>query len=386
MKTKTTTSLSQKKTTRKSLVVLSVLVALFGSLAHFSPVRADSYDDQITALQSEVDNFQAQAAKLAQDASSLQQAIDGLTAQKNALQAQIDLSQAKYNKLLDDIKATKKKLSDQQDVLSSTIADMSAGSQTTPIEVLAGSNSVGDYVSSQDYYLSIQDQLQASITDVIKLQKQLDQQKTDVEQVLADQQKQRDALGTKEAEQAKLLADTQGQQSAYETLVTQKQGQIADVRSQQAAAMRSTNGAENVTYGSSSYPWMDSSMSYNDSCIYYSGGSAADPWGYCKRQCVSYVAWKLNTDGRGNRGYSSLGNASGWGYAGAYVPVSDIQTGDVIVWYIGYYGHVMYVESVDGNNVNISQMNVPYDSGSYSTANYSKTTLSNGSYTVRRFH
>lgn len=131
---------------------------------------------------------------------------------------------------------------------------------------------------------------------------------------------------------------------------------------------------------------MNSTMAYDDYCRYYSGGSAADPWGYCKRQCVSYVAWKLNTDGRGNSGYSGLGNASGWGYGGYGVSMSSVQPGDVIVWYIGYYGHVMYVEWTDGSQVGISQMNVPYDSGAYSTKTYSMGELQSGAYEARRFH
>jgi surface antigen len=150
--------------------------------------------------------------------------------------------------------------------------------------------------------------------------------------------------------------------------------------------MRAAGGGEGIVYGSSSYPWMNSSMQYDDYCRYYSGGSAADPWGYCKRQCVSYVAWKLNTDGRGNRGYSGLGNASNWGYGGYGVSMGSVQPGDVIVWYIGYYGHVMYVEWADGGQVGISQMNVPYDSGAYSTKTYSMSELQSGAYEARRFH
>jgi peptidoglycan hydrolase CwlO-like protein len=366
--------------------LLLVLVACVMAFSVPGQVSADTFDDQIRQIQSEVQGHQAEAARLRAEANTLQNALNVLTAQKNAIQAQVNLSQARYDQLVADIELSEQKLAKQQDVLAATISDLSEETSTSPIELLAGSYSIGDFIDRQEYRSSVQEQIQSSIKEIKALKIKLAKQKKEVELVLADQKKQRDLLAVKEAEQSGLLAATQGQEAAYQGIIAEKNNQVASLRAQQAASMRSSNGAENIVYGSSSYPWMGSTMAYNDYCQYYSGGSAADPWGYCKRQCVSYVAWKLNTDGRGNRGYSGLGNANQWGAGGAPVGIYNIQPGDVIIWYVGGYGHVMYVESVNGSNVHISQMNVPYDSGSYSEANYSFATLSNGSYEVRRFH
>lgn len=358
MKITSTTSLLRPKTTRLSLVALAIFVAAFGSLGHFSSVKADSYDDRIKAIQSEISGFQSEAAKLSEQASSLQQAVDSLTAQKNTIQAQIDLSQAKYDKLLSDIEATKKKLSDQQDVLSSTIADMSVGSETTPIEVLAGSNSVGDYVSSQDYYLSIQDQLQSSITDIVKLQKELDQQKADLERVLADEKDQRSALATKEAEQAKLLADTQGQEAAYNNLISQKNSQVSDLRAQQAAA----NAAASRTYSVANLtPGGAGCGAYPAVWCYAAQDTLVDDWGMYNRECVSYVAWKITASGRYMPYWGGRGNANQWpgnARSAGIATDSTPQVGDAAVMYVGYYGHVMYVERINSDGtLHVSQFN-----------------------------
>lgn len=380
---------NKNKKSVRSIVLrggLIVIAAVFSLATVSNYAFADNYDDQIEQLQNEIGSFQQEAARLNAQADTLQRALSVLTNEKNRIQAQVDLTQAKHDKLVQEIEENQKKLEKQKRVYAERVADLSANTKTSPIELLAGSQSIGDYIRGDAYQSSIQDQIKSAIKMVKELKVKLAKQKKEVEVVLADQQKQRDLLASKEAEQAKLLADTQGQEAAYQNVISQKNSQVSSLRAAQAAAMRSGSGAENIVYGSSSYPWMDSTMAYDDYCQYYSGGSAADPFGYCKRQCVSYVAWKLNTDGRGNRGYSQLGNANMWSGGGSLVATELVAPGDVIIWYVGGYGHVMYVESVAGGNVHISQMNVPYDSGQYSEADYSLGTLINGPYEVRRYH
>lgn len=369
----------------RGVMVLSIFALVGYSFTHTTPVSAD-LNSEIAALEGQIGSFQAEAAKLRGQADTYQNEVNRLSAEKNAIQAQINLSQAKYDQLVNDIAASEKKIADQQKVMSNAISDLSSESTTSPIELLASSKDIGDYIDQQEYSSSVRDQLDSSIKRVKELKIQLNKQKEEVTIVLNDQKNQRDQLAAKESEQATLLAQTQGQEAAYQQLIGQKSSELANKRAAQAAAMRGAGGNEGIVFGSSSYPWMNSTMAYNDNCMYYSGGSAADPWGYCKRQCVSYVAWKLNTDGRGNRNYSGLGHAIGWWYAGTGVGWGSIQPGDVIVWDVGGYGHVMYVEWVDGGQVGISQMNVPYDSGVYSTKTYSMGTLQSGGYTLRRFH
>lgn len=347
---------------------------------------ADQFDDQISGLQNEIDAFQRQATDLRARGDTLQNALNAITAEKNTLQAQIDLNQAKYDKLTTDIEANEQKLARQKRTLNKTVVQIYTNSDTSPIVMLASTTSVSEYVAAQEARGSVRDQMKTAMDQVRKIKAELASQQAEVKQVLADQAKQRESLVAKESEQARLVEQTRGEEAAYQNMIAGKNSEIANLRAQQAASMARMGAGEGIVYGSSSYPWPNASMAYNDYCYYADGSSSADPWGYCKRQCVSYVAWKLNTDGRGNRGYSNLGNASGWGYGGSGIAWSDVQPGDVIVWYIGYYGHVMYVEWVDGSQIGISQMNVPYDSGAFSTKTYSRATLQSGAFEARRFH
>lgn len=384
MKLRSTTPRLKQFMTRTMLVSAALMMVF--QLTRPVEVSASTIDEQINALQNEINSYQSRAAELQGQAVTLQNAIAQLEAQMGAIQAKIELNKAKETQLNADIEANTQKLERQKVTLSRTVAQMYVTGETTPIEVLAGSDSIGQFISAQQVQSSVRNQLKASVDAIKTLKAQLDQQKAEVVAVLKDQENQNAQLAAKRSEQAGILAQTQGEEASYQKLIGEKSSQLAAKRAEQAAAMARANAGSNIVYGASSYPWMNSSMQYDDYCRYYSGGSAADPWGYCKRQCVSYVAWKLNTDGRGNTGYSGLGNANGWGYGGYGVGWGSLQPGDVIVWYIGSYGHVMYVEWTDGSQVGVSQMNVPYDSGAYSTKTYDMSTLQNGAYEARRFH
>jgi surface antigen len=109
--------------------------------------------------------------------------------------------------------------------------------------------------------------------------------------------------------------------------------------------------------------------------------SCADPWALFYRECVSYVAWKLSSQGYGVRGFGGAGHAyqwpsttSGWrDDAGQRIVTqsSSPSKGNALVFGAGvqgaaWTGHVMYVEDVYGDgSIRVSEYN--WDGyGSYS--------------------
>ena len=156
---------------------------------------------------------------------------------------------------------------------------MTAESQTSPIEVLAGSTTVGDFVTRQEFRDSVQAQVQDSIEKITKIKAELGRQKADVERVLADQKAQRDALAAKEAEQANLLAQTQGQEAAYQSLIGQRRADLSSVQAEQQAAYaaaRASWGGGYVTVGGGGggYPYAGAPYP----CWTW---GCADPWRHC---------------------------------------------------------------------------------------------------------
>lgn len=354
----TTPAKRRSLTVKKSvLLVIALMIAVAVPLQH---VQADSFDERIRAIQAQVDSFNSEAARLKSQGDNLQNAVNALSAQKNALQAEIDLNQAKYDQLVDEIAKNEKKLADQQKVMSNAISDLSSETTTSPIELLASSNSIGDYIDQQEYSSSVRDQLETSIKQIKELKEKLSQQKKEVEQVLADQKVRRDDLAAKEAEQANLLAQTRGEEAAYQNLIGAKNSEISNLRAQQRAANAALGGSVVAgDPGKGGYPAYLANAPHD---------ALVDPWGMYNRECVSYTAWKVHQKTGHMPYWGGRGNANQWPSSARAdgIPTGGTpQVGSVAISMNGYYGHAMWVEAVNGNMIYVSQYN--YDlAGSYS--------------------
>lgn len=343
-------------------------MSVAGSIAIYQqPASADKYTEKIRALESIISQYQNQAAELNQRANTLQNELDGLTAQKAVIQEQVNLSQAKYDQLIQQIEDTKKKISDNKDALGKILAYMSVDNDISPLEMLASSNNIGDYVDQQSYRSSIQDNLTNTIDQINKLKKQLEDQKVAVERVLLDQQNQRDALAAKEAEQQVLVNQTRGEEAAYQALSASAKAEKEKVQEEQRKAIQNQyGGGGSIQPGSlpAYSQWAGSNCYVDNGGWSHRGynGIGGDPAGYGCNQCVSYTAWKMGQI----TGYlpQYWGNANMWpasarkaGYTVSSVPPSPGRPA-LGVMSVGQYGHIVYIESVNGDGtVDISQYN-----------------------------
>jgi surface antigen len=359
-------TIPKRRSTQVIMGVCAVLVAIAAPLQLADAVLADRYDDQIRVIQNEVNQLQAKAGELNQRASSLQAAVDAIVAEKNMIQAQIDLSQAKYDKLIHDIEVNKKKLVDNQNALGAIIADLYMDDKISPLEMLASSKNVGEYMDKQEYRSAVSEQLDSTISAIKELKIQLEKDKQDVERLLADLSSQRAALAAKEAEQQQLLDQTRGEEAAYQALSSQKNSSINALRAQQAAEIRAR--ASKGT-GFTALPGDPNRGGYPAKWANAPMNAYVDDWGMYSRQCVSYAAYKVAST-YGNMPYwGGKGNANEWAHnaRAAGIPTSPIpKVGAVGVQYSGSYGHVAWVESVNPDGtLTISQFNANW-SGEYS--------------------
>lgn len=357
----------KQKISKIAIGVCTVLVAIAGPLQLTQSVHADKYDDQIRAIQQQMAPLQQKADELSGKANSIQSAVDALVAEKNAIQAQIDLSQAKYDKLTNDIEVNKKKLASNQEALGSIIADLYVDNKVSPLEMLASSKNVSEYMDKQEYRTAVSEKLNETITNIKTLKAQLETDQKAVEKVIADQKGQREAKAAKEAEQQQLLDQTRGEEAIYQQMTAQKSSEIQSLRAQQAAEIRarasSGSGYKSLPGDPNrgGYPaaWMNASMNY----------CSSDPWGMCKRQCVSYAAFKVDQVYGNMPFWGGHGNANQWddNARAAGIPVSTVpKVGAVGVVNSGTYGHVAWVEALNSDGtLTISQFNANW-SGEYS--------------------
>ncbi len=108
--------------------------------------------------------------------------------------------------------------------------------------------------------------------------------------------------------------------------------------------------------------------------------AVADEWNFYNRECTSFVAWCLNS--RNGVAFTNWykgkqwGNAATWGTVAKNLGITVNNTpsvGSVAWWNTGTYGHVAWVEAVNGNNVTIEEYNVPAYSGNYNRRTISKS-------------
>jgi peptidoglycan hydrolase CwlO-like protein len=316
--------------------------------------------------------YQAQADQLNAQANTLQNAVAQLDNQKNALQAQINLNQAQSDKLVISIADTQTQITQNQDALGKTIADLYIDDGTSPIELLASSTNIGDFLNKQEYRTSVKTQLNATITKVKALKVQLDTQKADLDKVLAQQKSARDDLVAKTNEQAGLLAQTQNDEANYQSLIKNSSAAIASAKAAQAALRarsNATGGYSLVDAGSlPGYPWNSSNCPMQGwASTGGSDGNGGDGYGYGCRQCVSYVAYRVakatgvyySDLGNGGQAAQNLVSKHNWTNLG-----STPQAGSVAsLW--GNPGHTAYVEAVsaDGSKILVTQYNYDYGTG-----------------------
>lgn len=369
MKQRSTTPVSASFAAKAALVACAVLMAIATPIQIGQTAYADSYDEQIKAIQGEISQYKDKASQLNQKADTYQGALDKLSAEKQTIQGQIDLSQAKYDKFVADIKKNEKKIAENKDALGDTIASMYVDTDISALEMVASSSNISEFIDKQTQRSTVQNKLNDTVDEIEKLKKELEQQKIAVEREIANQKNARQLLAQKEAEQARLVAETRGQEGEYKKMASEKSAQVDKLRSEQAEANRRAMEAAAAQSGGG---WAGNIPSGIPGGGGYPGVWAnapldayVDPWGLYTRECVSYVAWKIASTGRFVPHFGGMGNANQWpGTTSGYgiAQGSTPRAGAAAVMNIGYYGHVMYVESVNSDGtITVSDYNLEWD-------------------------
>lgn len=329
-----------------------------------STVNADQYDAQIEAIKQKVAGYQNEANELRSKADTLQNTLAQLSADKSGIQAEIDLYQTQYDKLVQEIKDTQSRIDDNKKTSGELIVRSSMSDDVPLIVRLAASNNLADYVEGEASRTSVRDSIVKKTEETEKLKKQLVTKQAEVKKVLDDQKLKRDELASKEATQQQILAQTRGDEAAYKNMISSSQAEIGKLQQQQDELKNRKPGSASGTYvsvgGSGGYPYANVPYPcWSMSC--------ADPWGLFYRECVSYVAWKVSSIGRGVKNFGGAGHAYQWpsttaGYtsqkSGSNPSVGDAAVLDAYEGGASWTGHVMYVERVNADkSIRVSEYN-----------------------------
>ncbi len=314
--------------------------------------------NQINASTNAVSNLKNQAV-------SYKDALTRLSSAIGQTQGSIAANQREQANLEQKIVDAQNQIDQQKAVLGENLRSMYIDGQMSTIESLATSSSLSVYVDKQEYSTAVQNSIQATLAKITALQSSLQSQKQQVISLLNQQKAEAARLASDRSEQANMLNYNQSQQSSYNALTAANQAKLnALIAAQRSANVSSKGGYYFIripgairSFNPGAYPYANAgfSMSTAPGC---NDNDGPDQWGYCTRQCVSYAAWAVEASGRAAPRY--WGNAKNWvsRAKAAGVQVSNTpQRGDVAISTSGTWGHAMYVESVSGNFINVSQYN-----------------------------
>ncbi|MGH7240746.1 MAG: hypothetical protein ACREGB_00440, partial [Candidatus Saccharimonadales bacterium] len=290
------------------LVLLSVVLIGAGMVTPY--VRADQFDDQINALRSQNSSAQSSLSNLLSQASSYQDAINQLQLQINAVQGAIAANEAQQADLQAQIVQQQQELDKEKLVLGNDLKTTYVNGQLTPVEMLATSSNLSDYIDKQEAYARVQDTIQKTMAQIQVLQRSLQAKKAEVDQLLASERSQNDQLAATQAQQNQLLAYNQSQQDAFNAQISSNSSKIADLRRQQAIL--------NTQYNIGNFKGDPNNGGYPSAWANAAQDSLIDSWGMYNRECVSYTAFMVHQDylsGKDSHDmpwWGGVGNANQW--------------------------------------------------------------------------
>lgn len=295
-----------------------------------------------------------QAIKAAEQKGTYQGEVNRLASEVAQIQAEINKNEEEILQLQIQIDAAEVKLNSLKTILSKTITKLYLESETTPLEVLASSQSVGDFTNRQAQQDSVKKKVKVIADDVKVTKATLETNRRDAEIRRTNNQARRDQVATMQAEQQAIVNLWSGRESEYNAQATEN----SRIKEEE----RSLRRAQNAAHGSGTISAGDPGRGGYPEYLYNACQDClVDPWGMYNRECVSYAAWKVHQaygnmpywGGKGNA-YQWIGNAHAAG-----IPVSSTPKAGVVgiaTW--GAYGHAIWVESVNSNGtINLSEFN-----------------------------
>lgn len=303
------------------------------------------------------------AAAASSSANLFQMKVNELSVEIASSEAEIAQTEAEIKELKKQIYETELELEEQQEALAELLINMHFDGDSEPIKILAGSSSISDLAEKAAREEVVKQQISVSAAAVRDMKEQLEADKAEVEELLAQQQAAKETLVAKRSEQQNLVEKYQNDAEAYaEVAKAAQEAQRAAEKAEQEAHPERYGGS---TYtGINTYPWQADCPEKQD---WYGTRIDGRYIGGYVCECVSYTGWKAY------EAYGLVlawGNASRWddgARAAGYVVDHNPAAGTIGQDDAGIYGHVFWVESVNGDgSINVTEYNNYYATYLYS--------------------
>lgn len=339
------------------MIIFAVFISLL-AVGIPQAARADDLSAKEAQLKKQIADNQLSANVKRSEADTLANKITILDGQIKTASDNLALTSLQITKTEQDIEKQNQELDRQKIILRDNLKMIYRQGNISPIEVIASSKNLSDFVSQQQYLSAIKSKVDDNMQTIDNIKKDLDQKKGELSGLALQQKGQLDSISAQKAEKDSLLAKTKGEEAAYQKIVSDSKQQLKGIYAERASR-DAARGISVSVGGTGDYPFANGPRCSVEGC-------KDDGFSYYQRQCTSYAAWKYRlVHGTQNRGW---GNAYEW----ASHANSGPAAGAIVVWRansepgIGWAGHVGYVESVNPNGtINVSEYNWRPESYSY---------------------
>lgn len=358
MKQKPTKNNQLQSIVRTSVFLLaSAVIAAVLSQTPF--VFAVNYQQQIDQLAQQNSERQGEVSDLSDEATSLEDKISRIQDSINSIQGQINKYTEEIDKLEKQIKQAEIELEKQRDLLGQNIRAMYLEGDISTLEMLATSKDLSEFVDKQQYRSAVQDKIKVTLDKINALKDELREKRSGVEQRLKEQQRLRSEQDEKKRENSSLLALNSDQRAALDSKIRKTSKEIEELKRKQALENLRLFGGGSGQLGGGGYPWGYAKCIHTGKvdgwCPNYDWAVNGSVWnfatgGYGYRNCTDWVSFRVRSSGRFVPG--GLGNANTWDDRApsfGFNVSSTPKKGSAAVSNSGFYGHVMYVESVNGD-------------------------------------
>lgn len=305
------------------------------------------------------------AAAAAESADAFQAKVNELNVDISGKEAEIAETEANVAALRQQIAETEEKLGQEQEALAELLVNMHFESDSEPIRILAGASSISDLAERAAREEVVKQQISATAQAVKDTKAQLESDKAEVETLLAQQQATKQALMEKRTEQQHLVEKYNDDAEAYaEVAKAAQEAQREAEKAEQEAHPERYRGTAYVGNGTNTYPWQADCPEKQD---FYGTVMDGRYIGGYVCECVSYAGWKA---------YEAYGIVLAWGNAynwdnraraAGYVVDNTPEAGSIGQLDGGPYGHVFWVESVNGDgSISVTEYNNSYATYLYS--------------------
>lgn len=222
---------------KKGFSALAVVLVFSFSVVGFSLVNANTYQQQIDALNAQNNQKKSQQGVLSLEAGSLSQAIEVLEHEIAQKQAAINTYKAEVERLQAEIKKAEIELAKQKRILGETIKTMYLEGDISTLEMLATSKDLSDYFDKEQYRESVRSKVKNSVDKITQLKLDMNTNKEKTEKLIAEQEVLKSDLLAQNNEKNRLLSLNVNEQNKLDGEIRANQQRIAKLRAEAEAAL-----------------------------------------------------------------------------------------------------------------------------------------------------